>query len=85
MENKLFGLTRLQMRNELHTDKTWIPIKTGVQGSKLLKSGPNHIMDATQDEPLYHPQENILEDCLKREAERVGYSENLINKVVYDC
>lgn len=30
MEDKLFGLTRLQMRNERHTDKTWIPIKTGV-------------------------------------------------------
>jgi len=33
---------------------------------------------------LYIHQENILEDCLKREAERVAHQENLMNRVVYD-
>jgi hypothetical protein len=36
-------------------------------------------------EPLYSPQVNILEDCLRREAERVAHQENLMNRVVYDC
>ena len=41
-------------------------------------------MDAEDLEPLYTPQENILEDCLRREAERVAHQENLMNRVVYD-
>ena len=41
-------------------------------------------MDATAEEPLYEPQETILEDVLKREAEKIGYNETCINKVVYD-
>jgi hypothetical protein len=36
MEHKLFGLKRLTMRDERHNDKTWIPLKTGVVGSKML-------------------------------------------------
>lgn len=30
-------------------------------------------MDAGNYEPLYIPQENILEECLRREAERVAH------------
>lgn len=41
-------------------------------------------MDAEDLEPLYTPQENILEECLRREAERVAHQENLMNRVVFD-
>jgi len=50
-----------------------------------LKYGPKHIQSSDQFEPLYVPQENILEECLRREAERVAYQENLVHKIVYDC
>ncbi len=49
-----------------------------------MKIGPNHIMDADEFEPFYTPQENILEDCLRREAERIAHQENLMNRIVYD-
>ena len=49
-----------------------------------MKNGPKHIMDSEDLEPLYTPQENILEECLRREAERVAHQENLMNRVVYD-
>jgi hypothetical protein len=38
-----------------------------------MKNGPRHIMDAEDLEPLYTPQVNILEECLRREAERVAH------------
>jgi hypothetical protein len=50
-----------------------------------MKNSPKHIFDAEDLEPLYTPQVNILEDCLRREAERVALQENLMNRVVYDC
>ena len=53
-------------------------------GVKFMKNGPKHIMDAEDLEPLYTPQENILEECLRREAERVAHQENLMNRVVFD-
>jgi len=49
-----------------------------------MKNGPCHLLDSEELEPLYIPQENILEDCLRREAERVAHQENLMNRVVYD-
>ena len=49
-----------------------------------MKNGPLHFMDAEELEPLYVPQENILEECLRREAERVAHQENLMNRVVFD-
>jgi len=49
-----------------------------------MKNGPKHILDAEDLEPLYIPQEHILEECLRREAERVAHQENLMNRVVYD-
>ena len=36
-------------------------------------------------EPLYPPQEFILEDSLRREAERVAHQEAAMDRVVYDC
>jgi hypothetical protein len=50
-----------------------------------MKNGPNHIFDAKEYEPIYTPQVNIFEECLRREAERVAHRENLMNRVVYDC
>lgn len=49
-----------------------------------MKNGPKHKMDAEEYEPLYIPQENILEECLRREAERVAHQENVMNRKVYD-
>jgi hypothetical protein len=49
-----------------------------------LKAGPRHIINATEYEPLYEPQDNILEECLRREAERIASHDTLINRTVYD-
>lgn len=84
MEEKLFGLYRTDMQEQRINERTWIPLKTGTTGSKFLKNAPHHYLDAEYEEPVFVPQDNILEECLKREAERVGYNETLINKVVYD-
>ena len=39
----------------------------------LLKNPPVHLKDAGDFEPLYPPQEFILEESLRREAERVAH------------
>ena len=83
MEKRLFGVVKGNNLEQEITDKDFIPIKTGT-GLKFMKNGPKHIMDAEDFEPLYTPQENILEECLRREAERVAHQENLMNRVVYD-
>jgi len=56
-----------------------------VEDYKMIKHGPKHIPDAEQFEPLYIHQEYILEECLRREAERVAHQENLMQRIVYDC
>ena len=84
LEAKLFGVHRPSMQEQRVTENDWVPIKTGIPGAKFLKYGPKHLMDAEQNEPLYPPAENILEDCLRREAERVAQQENLVNRIVYD-
>lgn len=81
----MFGIHRATLHDNRITDRTHIPIKSGVPGVKFLKSGPLHIMDNDEYEPLYAPQENIMEDCLRREAERIANQDILINKIVYDC
>ena len=43
------------------------------------------MLENDEFEPLYAPQENIMEDCLRREAERIANQDILINKIVYDC
>ena len=50
-----------------------------------MKNPPVHIKDASEFEPLYPPQEFILEESLRREAERVAHQESLMNRVVYDA
>lgn len=42
-------------------------------GTKFMKNSPKHLFDAEDLEPLYTPQVNILEECLRREAERVAH------------
>lgn len=39
----------------------------------LMKNPPVHIKDAVDFEPLFPPQEYILEESLRREAERVAH------------
>jgi len=70
-------------KNTSHTD-SYIPLKTGTSGL-MMKNPPYHIKDAEDFEPLYTPKESILEDCLRKEAERVAHQENLMNRVVYDA
>ncbi len=84
LEEKLFGIYRPQSQEQHITEKDWVPLKTGT-GQKFLRHGPKHIYNSDQFEPLYVPQENILEESLRREAERVAYQENLSHKIVYDC
>lgn len=60
-----------------------IQVKTGTT-VKLMKNPPYHIKDSFDFEPMYPPQEFILEESLRREADRIAYQENLINRVVYD-
>lgn len=83
MEKRLFGIVKPNFQQQEISDADFIPVKTGI-GVKLMKNGPKHIMDAEDLEPLYIPQEHILEECLRREAERVAHQENLMNRVVYD-
>ena len=83
IERRLFGIVSQNNLEQEITQKDFIPIRTGT-GVKFMKNGPKHIMDAEDLEPLYTPQENILEECLRREAERVAHQENLMNRVVYD-
>jgi hypothetical protein len=60
-----------------------IEVKTGTT-AKLMKNPPFHLKESFDFEPLYPPQEFILEETLKREADRIAYQENLMNRVVYD-
>ena len=69
MEERLFG-SKVRTKDQLYiSDKDFVPLKTGIEDQKVMKYGPKHIMDADDYEPLYIHQENILEDCLNREAE----------------
>ena len=49
-----------------------IEVKTGIT-HPMMKTPPYHIKDAEEFEPLYTPRDNILEDCLRREAERMAH------------
>ena len=60
-----------------------ITVKTGTT-VKHMKEPPYHLKHSFDFEPLYPPQEFILEQTLRREADRIAYQENLMNRVVYD-
>ena len=55
LEQKLFGIHRPCVQEQRVTDRTHIPIKSGVPGIKFLKSGPLHILENDEFEPLYAP------------------------------
>ena len=61
----------------------FITVKTG-RTVKHMKNPPYHIKESFDFEPLYPPQEFILEESLRREADRIAYQENLMNRVVFD-
>ena len=61
----------------------FIPVKTGTT-VKHMKNPPYHIKESFDFEPMYQPQEFILEESLRKEADRIAYQENLMNRVVYD-
>ena len=42
-------------------------------------------MNSEPFEPMYIPKQNILEESLRREIERICFADTLINRVVYDC
>ena len=49
-----------------------------------MKNPPVHLKEASEFEPLYPPQEFILEETLRKEAERVN-SDSLLGRVVYNA
>ena len=51
----------------------------------LIPQNPTFIKANEALEPVFVPKQNILEECLKREAEKICFHETLMNKVVYDC
>ena len=51
----------------------------------MMTNPPEFIDEVEPYEPISLPQENILEECYRRETERVAHPENLMNRVVYDC
>lgn len=61
-----------------------IPVKTGTVHT-LMKNPPIHSKEASEFEPLYPPQEFILEETLKRESERGATNEQMLGRVVYDA
>ncbi len=51
----------------------------------MLKTPIVHLRGPDEYEPCYAPEERLLEEMLRREAERVTYQDNVMNRVVYDC
>lgn len=58
--------------------------KTGT-GLPMLNVSPEFIEDYEPHEPVAVPRETILEECIRRETERLAFQESLLNKIVYDC
>ena len=50
-----------------------------------MKNPPFHSKEASEFEPLYPPQEFILEETLRREAERVSATNDVLGRVVFDA
>ena len=81
LDGKLATYPEVEPRSE---SSPAISVKTGTS-CPMMKVPPYHIKEAEEFEPLYTPRDNILEDCLRREAQRVAHQENLMHRVVYDC
>jgi hypothetical protein len=82
-ENDYGDKAELSKEQNTTSNINTVNIKTGTN-VVLLKNPPVFIKDAGEFEPLYPPQEFILEESLRREAERVAHQELLMNRVVYD-
>lgn len=50
-----------------------------------MRNPPIHIKGKEEYELLYHPEERILEETLKREAERITHQDSVMSRIVYDC
>ncbi|OMJ74656.1 hypothetical protein SteCoe_26367 [Stentor coeruleus] len=59
-------------------------IKNGISYISLI-TYPDLIDEVEPYEPIYTPKENIIEECLRRENERVTNQNSLYYRVVYDC
>ena len=62
----------LVSKEENITQTPFVNIKTGTN-VVLMKNPPEFVYPAGDFEPLYPPQEFILEESLRREAERVAH------------
>lgn len=74
-----FGGDKADMLEQL----PFVNVKTGTN-NVLMKNPPDFIQPAGDFEPLYPPQEFILEESLRREAERVAHQESVMNRVIFD-
>lgn len=74
----------LSLQQQIEMQIHHVPVKTGTVHT-LLKNPPIHLKEASEFEPLYPPQEFILEETLRREAERVSATNGILGRVVYDA
>lgn len=51
---------------------------------QLLPQNPHFITKSQMFEPLYVPDEEILENSLRREIEKFCFADTLLNRIVYD-
>lgn len=60
-----------------------LPPRTGI--SIPMASPPNFIRAVPKDpEPLYNPPDNLFDDIVRQEADRISKPENVINRIVFD-
>ena len=85
MEKALFGTFNITTvdKHEIGSEE-FVPFNTGVDEIRMNKKGPLHILDSDLLEPTFIHQEYILENSLRREANRIAHPENVMNRVVYD-
>ena len=50
----------------------------------MLPNSPSFEQHPERFEPMYIPKQNILEESLRREIERICFADTLINKIVFD-
>jgi cytosolic carboxypeptidase protein 2/3 len=60
-----------------------ISVKTGTE-LVLLPQNPTFLTKCQMFEPLYVPDEEILENSLRREIEKFCFADTLLNRIVYD-
>ena len=58
-------------------------LKTGI-GAPMMATPHEFIEDMEPYEPIATIKEGILEECLRRDNERITHPENLMNRVIYD-